>query len=400
MARLLLPSGDSTDSASAPQLDAAGDAVAVEVASLGPPPVDTASFDPHAAPSRASERPRSGTGTCTMHLTADRLSLLLRNGATGFSGADYPHAYPLPDGRVLWLFQDVFVGVGQTLDEARFAHHGGVVQDGSCLTPLPGSTGADPHSWLAPEREVPGRHWFWPLDGELGADGALWVFFAEMHNPNGTGAAMGALPVGTWTARVDPYTLQVLSFVPATDRSVALHGWSIASDDRFSYLFGHCYRQFVPDSLLGVDACSAWTTLARVPVGRFGEPPEYFDGIGWSPDPSAAVPVLRGGMVHGSSVQRLGDRWVAVTKEDDWFGDELVVQVAARPEGPWHDVARHRVEPSCQRCNTYGAFLLPWLEDGRLVVAMSANAWEMHRHALDNASMYRPFVITLPWPSD
>jgi hypothetical protein len=25
----------------------------------------------------------------------------------GFGGGDYPHAYPLPDGRVLWLFQDL-----------------------------------------------------------------------------------------------------------------------------------------------------------------------------------------------------------------------------------------------------------------------------------------------------
>jgi hypothetical protein len=39
-------------------------------------------------------------------------------------GGDYPHSYPLPDGRVLWLFQDGFLGVPDTprLDAAGFAH--------------------------------------------------------------------------------------------------------------------------------------------------------------------------------------------------------------------------------------------------------------------------------------
>ena len=217
-------------------------------------------------------------------------------GSQGYAGGDYPHAYPLPDGRVLWLFQDVFYSGDNDLRDSltAAAHNGGVVQSGSCFTTI----GGPGHNAIGNEGTQPLSRWFWALDGEIGYDGMLWIFLAEMRNPNGTGAGLGTAPSGTFLARIDPATLEVLSVAPAPDASASLYGWSVVSTDRYSYLYGHCYRQYVHD-VNGPgqfdSTCMPKAYLARVPVGRFDVAPEYFAGSGasgsmWSTDASAAVP--------------------------------------------------------------------------------------------------------------
>ena len=120
--------------------------------------------------------------------------------AGGLAGGDYPHAYALPDGRTLWLFQDAFVGTDGDLTGDGFAHNAALVQDGNCFALLPTSGGRGT-SWLGSWVEETLGQWFWPLDAEVGADGHLWLFLAEVRNPNGNGAATGAEPVATWRAR-------------------------------------------------------------------------------------------------------------------------------------------------------------------------------------------------------
>lgn len=321
----------------------------------------------------------------------------------GIAGGDYPHAYPLPDRRVLWLFQDVFFSqdddVRDTLTWA--AHNAGLIQEGECFTIV----GAPGQPAIGAAQTFPLERWFWPLDGEIGYDGALWIFMAEMYNPNRTGAAYGAVPSGTWVARLDPSTLSVLSFNPARDSGTRLYGWSVVSDDTWSYLFGHCNRQFVYD----VDGpgqfdltCMPRSYLARVPVGRFDQPPTYWDGAGWSTNPAAAVSVLTRGTANPMSVQWLGDTFVSVSKVGDWWGPTLVIDRASSPVGPWQRVETRWVvnDGKCGECGTYGAFLMPYLDDaGKMTIALSNGAplatWQ------PNASLYRPtfFSIDAPSPS-
>ena len=122
------------------------------------------------------------------------------------------------------------------------------------------------------------RHWFWPLDAEVGADGNLWLFLAEVRNPNGSGATAGAEPVATWRARYPLPDLELIDLEPATDPSGALFGYSIVSDDEWTYLYGHCYRQFGPGRRPGSirrarrsptwPACRWVSSTARSSTGR------------------------------------------------------------------------------------------------------------------------------------
>ena len=51
------------------------------------------------------------------------------------------------------------------------------------------------------------------------------------------------------------------------------------------------------------------------------------------------------------------------------------------------------------RCNTYFAHLVPWVDaDGSLLVALSNNAWDMVGDAYPDASLYRPSVLAIALP--
>ena len=319
-------------------------------------------------------------------------------GQEGFGGGDYPHAYALPDGRVLWIFQDLHFSNDETLGPTDAAHNAGLIQSGGCFTIL-GSRGLD---YVGDSLTSDSRRWFWPLDGEMGRDGRLWVFFVEMENPNGGGAGVGALPTGTWLARIDPASLAVESFERAPDGGAGLYGWSVASDDRWSYLYGHCYRQFTTGdaSVAAFDAtCMPHTYVARVPLGDFLAQPEYWTGAGWSVH-GVAAPVSSRGYANPMSVQWFGDTWVSVTKIDDWWGPSLIIDRAPAPQGPWTTWRTVNVvgDRKCDQCGNYGASLLPWLDtQGAMTVAMSNGApFELWRA---NASLYRPTFYSFELPT-
>ena len=95
-----------------------------------------------------------------------------------FAGADYQRPFPLPDGRVLWMFQDVYVS--GRYGQSTFVHNAGLVQTGSCFQLLPSGNYAAPGEYLFPDVAQRRKRWFWPLAGEMGNDGLFHLFVAEM----------------------------------------------------------------------------------------------------------------------------------------------------------------------------------------------------------------------------
>jgi hypothetical protein len=351
----------------------------------------------------AGDAPRSARPECAGGTRAEDLDRLLRMEAphtTGVVGADYPRVHTLPDGRLLWLFQDAFVGTDADRLETpgnRFAHNIGLVQDGACFTVLGGTDG----SWIGADREIPLRHWFWPLGTVTRADGRLGQFMVEMRNPNGTGADLGAEPVAVWLATIDLTDFSVDELAPAPDPlDRPLFGFSVTGDDRYDYLYGQCYRQFADPGYVGYHDldCGPDVYLARVPHGQPEVAPEYWAGGRWSNVRADAIPVsTRGAFANALQVRRFGDRFVAVNKVDDWWGHTIEISVASAPQGPF---ALARTVPEalvCGGCNTYFAHLLPWKDPGgALIVVLSNNAWDMRADAFGTPSRYRPSVFEVP----
>src|SRR4051812_27765450 len=308
---------------------------------------------------------------------------------------------PLPTGNTLFIYQDAFLArdahseVG-SLAKARFKHNAAVLLDGAgCVV----RTVSGSRSFLGDSRTRPLSRWFWAMGGDVGADGRLHIMIVEMRNPRRTGAALGAAPVATWHAIVDPQTLAVVSFRRATDASAELFGWSVASDDTFTYLYAHCYRQFVPGTLLGHDPqCAGLVSVARVPKGHFESQLEYFDGSEWVADRNGAAPLSFPGerVINPVSVQFLDGHFIAASKEGDWWGSTIYIDTAPTAVGPW-TTATTLVPPNkCEQCNTYFASLMPWRGPaGELLIALSNNAWDMRQVAYPNPWIYGPSFLAV-----
>ena len=333
-----------------------------------------------ATPTATAAAPFVPGGVCLSRVSPDQLDQLFVTEPGGVVGADYQRATSLPDGSVLWTFQDAEVrlpGGGTTL-----VHNIGMIQRGSCFTVLMSGSAADPQPWLFGAYTDRFSHWFWPLGAEMGADGRVYVFVAEMVELGPTYPSR-VEPIATAVAGVDVDTLAVEVEARPANASAALYGWSIESDARWTYLYAQCHRQFGFDPYIFVLAhdrqCSNRVTLARVPRGQLFAAPTYWTGGGWSGDPATAVPVIdtANRMANASQIVESGNNWMSITKVDDWWGDRILVERADRPTGPFRVVAEITAVPKCPvDCNTYFASWVPTTDAGQLFYGLSHNRWD------------------------
>ena len=310
----------------------------------------------------------------------------------GLRGADYQRAIDLPDGRRLWTFQDAYVARPGSTD--ALVHNVAVVQEGGCFELLHGGTADRPVSWLAASATASLKHWFWPLGATIPGDGTVRIFLAEFDE-RGVQYLANATPVATWIATVDATTLTPVDLQPAPDQGPALYGWSIASDTRFTYLYGHCYRQF-GFGFLGHDGCTGTVTVART-SHDLQRPLRYWNGTRWVARPSAAINIAPAAAPDGTprtinptQFAHVDGRWIAVTKEGDWWGVRNYLDVAPHPAGPWTNVAVLDATAPDPDENTYFASIVA-AEDGKVEIGLSHNRWDGAR-----TDDYRPTFQSIP----
>lgn len=343
---------------------------------------------------------------CAAGTSAPALDAFFRERMGPVVGLDYQHVYPLGGGRSLWIFQDTFLdhtGRAVSLDQSAFVHNTAMLQDGACFTLLHRGTAEMPQSFEPGTGEQRLRTWFWPMGGEV-ADGRLQVFWAEMAKrpdprpPDG----LGWDPVRTWVATYDAVTLARADFRPAPDDGVTpIFGYAVSSDETHSYLFGNTFDQRLSDQggFFGGPHSARLMFLARVPRGQLTAAPEYWDGRGWTAAADRAVAISdRFAPENPMQPRYLGGQWVAVTKVGGYWGEELAIDVALAPQGPWLTVSRRYLAPrgGDPLMNTYHAHLMPWLADGMLVISVSQNARNMLRDAWPNPARYRLQFLSGP----
>jgi hypothetical protein len=350
---------------------------------------------------------------CTTGSDTATLNRLISNQLADLAGFDTIRVIPLPDGRFVWTVQDAFIAqpdtrAGSLRVPTGFAHNALIVQDGSCFTTLHGAiTPGDPcsvadASYVGADLTETCSHWFWPLSGWMDDHGRLAVFYVEMANELGSGATDGAHPLSVWIARFDAATLEPLSFAPApASAGNVVYGAAVESDPSFSYLFGWSYDQFnLPDP---TSPPPSQMFVARVPLGRFDQLPQYWNGSAWVANRAAAVPISAtpNGASNPMQPRLIDGKWMSVVKVADWSGSAVRIDVAPAAQGPWTTVQTATVPSRTVdgRTNTYAAHLMPWRSSsGNLVVALSNNAWKMDPLALDNPSLYQPRLFELAAP--
>ena len=319
---------------------------------------------------------------CASSFDARGLTSLFAGDIGRVVGADYQRAFRLPDGRVLWLFQDAFIR--NSPSSVRLVHNIGMVQRGRCFRVLRSGTVRNPKPWIGAAATTPERHWFWPLAGLVAGDGTFRLFLAEMveHGPR---YLSHTEPVATWLATITLPDLSITRLRPARNSSGQLYGWSVAGDDEHTYLYGHCYRQFGWGPFpFGHHPCAAFVKVARVPKGEPNALPSYWNGRSWSRRPGRAVNIapLRAPSgerraVNPMQIAYTGRCWIAVTKEGDWFGDTIYLDSARTPTGPWRTTsvipARPLGEPSVY--NTFFASFIRPTTTPR-IIGLSNNRWD------------------------
>lgn len=333
-------------------------------------------------------------------VTAESLDAAFTEGATeldGFAGADYQRTIELPDGRVLWTFQDTYlVDPSDPSDERDLVHNAALVQDGMCFEALHGGDDADPTAWVAAELTQPLDHWYWLLDGYVLDDDTVVLFVAEMSE-EGDHYLGNSVPLAAWSVELDLTTMELGPLEPAPDPGTALYGFSVATDDEYVYLYAQCHRQF-GFSEYGHDACAAEVYIARQPLGQTGQPLEYWNGTDWNRNSRDAVNIAPAAGPDGEirlanpmQIEQTADGWIAVTDVGDWWGDEIYIDVADDPQGPWTTVEVIVPDEGVGTAElaSYFASVIP-TDGDELVLAVGTNRWDG-----DYSDRYRPYFNTV-----
>ncbi|MEJ7720284.1 MAG: hypothetical protein WKF58_07450 [Ilumatobacteraceae bacterium] len=331
-------------------------------------------------------------------------------------GWDNPHVISLGGRRSLWLVHDSYMDYSfdaTTLRETRpQIQNLAVIQKGSCFTLFHRGTLTRPTNFEPGVGADPPQFYFWPLGGVSEGD-VIKVFWGKMslsNVPRGSKDGIVRHPIGTYVAEYDAYTLERRRFYEAPSSRVkeptesdflVQYGFATVSAPNYTYLFGN-------PNMLNLAMNGGWANgphpatrnyLARVPRGAVDRRPQYRTATGWSSDPADAVVISRRFYTENTMQPRQfgANKWVSITKEDGFFGDQLFLDVAPNPWGPWRTVRRIDYSPPYSQ-STYQPILLPRLTgEGDLVVVIALNSWQWDV-ALDNPYLYRPDVLRIDSP--
>ncbi|MFJ1968456.1 DUF4185 domain-containing protein [Streptomyces sp. NPDC087903] len=333
-----------------------------------------------------------------------------------WTGGDGTHSVRLPDGRVLWLFSDTYLGqvhgppnpVGESFTwrdaAAPLVRNSAVVMRGRSLrSTLPAPLFPDP---------APGQ-WRWPVAArvEPRSPGSaervvrvlLWVRTA------GPAPWMYGVPTATEVATLSLPDLRVESVVTVRDEQSVpdpsrrvLFGTTLVEEGGWTYVFGG-------DDARAASRPASSAYVARVPEGRLGEPSgwQYWNGSGWAAGarPRAVLgDGLRTGVGSAFSVVRSAGTYVLFTMAAGTAGLTTVTSYwACSPTGPWHGpsgIFRASLPPG--QVAAYNPQVHPELGGGgRLVLSYDVNWLEAGpaggaaAQLSRNVSLYRPRFVTL-----
>jgi hypothetical protein len=311
-----------------------------------------------------------------------------------WQAGDVPQWYPLPDGRTLWILNDSYVnrntvGAGPITSDSTLIRNIAIMQTGNCFEPIAGvkpTPLADsvPESFFA-ALEVKDGQWWWANGGVVNGE-FIHIFFTLMKQTGAAGWEINFAPVLT---RVVTYRWRTMEFVssdaPANSGANPVYGFSIVSDGDWTYLFG-------ATGDLRFDHAGKDNYVGRVQRGRVFDNPQYWNGSGWVGDANAAVGISTDGTwAHRLRVLFDDDRWVAVSKDDEFFGTDFLIYEAPQPQGPWVVTQRLPLSPRSETGNgvTYEANIFPRLVNGHLIVNWSNNDYDYGPIAA-NPALYRP----------
>lgn len=316
----------------------------------------------------------------------------------GFVGADVGVSTRLSDGRSIWAFGDTIrpeEAPGPTMVRNSLMLMG----DGCASVYLP----AD-HGPAVPDREDGVGYWPTTIDAIEVSDDLDRVAIGLMRVRTTGEGSWDFENVGSSVARFDVPAGGVPQLVDVTDlgpdlpyQDAPLWGAAVEVTDDWVYIYGtanpgdpyvfgyslHVARSTVQD-YLDVDS---W---------------QYWNGYEWTDDRDSAIRLVpaEDGVSRVLSVFEKDGAWYAVSKRNEFLGDELVIWKASAPTGPFVPGPVVAEIPSDSTRLRYMPLAHPDLlpRKGSVVVSWSNNTTLDPERILQQPTLYRPRFIRVDLP--
>ena len=339
------------------------------------------------------KRPAAWPPTVTGAAPDTALDTLFNNysdSGVGWTGADSTYSVRLPDGRIVWIFSDTFLGPvnadGSRPTTAPFLNNSFVVQDGDQLSTVHGGTADAPAALVEPADEG----WYWAGAGNC-SGGTLNVTYNQFVR-TGTGLFDFAWKASA-LVRFDPAGLTPIDVtaLPSAVANLESASW-VLTDGGYTYV----YR--VEDQ-----GSTKYLHVARVAGADLRAAWRFWTGSGWSADETASARVLAG-VSNEYSVTRLGDGYVLVTQDTtELLSAHVVAYFGTSPTGPFTNKTALYTTPETGAAGSYGngniytynPHVHPELSDStNLVVSYNVNSFD-NTDVYDDVSIYRPRFVTV-----
>ena len=299
----------------------------------------------------------------------------LRHTYTEWASADESVAANLPDGRVVWIFDDTSVGhvfADGTLDPSNsLVHNSFVVQDGACFTPLMGGVPLARTS-LIPN---PGPSvWYWPTSAVVDpATDQLRVFALRVEKTGGASLDLSVLDTEVATFSLPSLAFVGLQPLPFPTNTFAFGSSSFddttnpAQPEVYLYVQNNCntyVARAAADQVLSGPWTfwngSAWVALSdptqAAPVDWIGLPSSYAPPSGLSSLLcTAASPPPGNGPRAQPGVIAYGSSYLLTSKLADAFTNDVSVFTGPSPAGPWSYV-NQIADTTLTNTIAYGAY--------------------------------------------
>jgi len=307
-------------------------------------------------------------------------NLLFTRYGNGWTGSDATYSMPLPNGRILWMFGDTFLG---TVQADRSRKGGGllrntlVIQDGDELETLYKGSNAAPKAFVSPTNQ---DEWYWPLDATI-SDGKIQWMLGRLEN---------TMESGMWSFRYTGFDLAILNvddysiekIIPKIRDPDISYGSCLLEDGEYIYIYGISSRPFRKRA-----------HLARARGGNLNADWTFYNGTDWVNQPSDFV--IQQGVSDQFSVIKDGNLYYLITHEII-FGKKIFIAESDSPVGPFRNIRVLYCTPeSVGNIFTYNTFAHPELsENGELRLSYNINSFDFGDIFRD-VDLYRPKFISI-----
>ena len=307
-------------------------------------------------------------------------NLLFTRYGDGWTGADATYSTPLPDGRIMWMFGDTFLGrvsANRMREGTPFIRNSVIIQQGDQMTTLHGGTPGAPKAFVQPGNP---QNWYWPLDATVYQGKIQWLL-GELGS-SGSGDAWDFAYRGFDLAILDLKTLAIESIKTIVENPEISYGSCILEGPDFTYIFG-----------IKTNGLSKTAHVARVAGASLQNPWSFFNGNTWIDQPSNHV--IAQNISDQFSVIKENDVYYLITHEP-YFGRRIWIMQSDSPTGPWINKRTIYCTPeNTANIFTYNSFVHPELSvEGELRISYNINSFNFNDLFM-NADLYRPKFIRI-----